>query len=90
VNEDTRTAVEGVLVELSESLEEGVHLEFGGKDGSVATVSLVIDPTQCEECLTPPSVLEAILLKRFRERGVDVGRVMVVDSPPAHRGLPPR
>jgi hypothetical protein len=79
-----------VLAELSGSLEEGVHLEFGGTDGSVAKVSLVIDPTQCQECLTPRSVLEAILLKRFRERGIDVGRVEVVDSSPAHRGLPPR
>jgi hypothetical protein len=90
VNEDARMAAEEVLAELSGSLEEGVHLEFGGTDGSVATVSLVIDPTQCEECLTPRSVLEAILLKRFRERGLDVGSVMVVDSPAAHRGLRPR
>lgn len=73
--------VEEILVELSGALEDGVSLRFAGIEGSTARVRLEIDPEECEECLAPREVLEGILLKRFRDGGMEVDSVEIVESP---------
>jgi hypothetical protein len=76
-----RPRIYEVLTELSGALDDGVSLRFIGIDASTARVALDIDREKCQECLTPREVLESILLKRFRERGLEFSGVEVIEPP---------
>lgn len=51
---------------------DGGDIEIVRIDGNTLTVRIVIGPTGCRECITPPEVVEQILASNIKERlGLD-------------------
>jgi len=83
MSEGIQESVSAVLSDLSSTLGEGVSFGSFDIDGESVRVTLEIDPDECEDCLTPPEILQTILLKRFTNAGLGLTKVEVVESPPA-------
>jgi len=60
--------ISGILDKMGPSFEDGISFKLLKVDDGAADVALVVDPSACEECIVPNSILESILLKEIRKQ----------------------
>jgi hypothetical protein len=72
--------INGILEKMGPSFEDGISFRLLAVADGAADVAMVVDPSACEECIVPDSILESILLKEIRKQLPMMRQVKVTRS----------